>query len=102
MPIEGVPTGPRNYHWIPTEAASLYWVEAMDGGNPKEKAPHRDRVMIARLPLSGHEPQELMKVEQRFTRIEFGESGTLSLISDYERNKRWVRTYADVRAPFRR
>ncbi len=94
VPIEGVPTGPRGYHWIPTETASLYWVEAMDGGNPKEKAPHRDRVMIARLPLSNGEPRELMKVEQRFTRIEFGESGTLSLVSDYERNKRWIRTYA--------
>ncbi len=94
VPIDGVPTGPRNYHWIPTERASLYWVEAMDGGNPKEKAPHRDRIMIAKLPLSGAEPQELMKVEQRFSRIEFGESGALTLISDYERNKRWIRTFA--------
>jgi dipeptidyl aminopeptidase/acylaminoacyl peptidase len=94
VPIEGVPTGPRNYHWIPTEPASLYWVEAMDGGNPKETAPHRDRVMIARLQPSGGEPQELIKLEQRFTRIEFGESGTLTLVSDYERNKRWIRTFA--------
>ncbi len=94
VPIEGVPTGPRDYHWMPTESASLYWVEAMDGGNPKEKAPHRDRIMIAKLPLSGGEPQELMKVEQRFSRMEFGESGTLTLVSDYERNKRWIRTFA--------
>ncbi|MBV9441962.1 MAG: S9 family peptidase [Acidobacteriaceae bacterium] len=35
-----------------------------------------------------------MKVEQRFRTIEFGESGTLTLISDYERKKRWIRTYA--------
>ncbi|MBV8830763.1 MAG: S9 family peptidase [Acidobacteriaceae bacterium] len=94
VPIEGVPTGPRDYHWAPTEAASVYWVEAMDGGNPKETAPHRDRVMIARLPIGSHQPQELMKVEQRFRTIEFGESGTLTLISDYERKKRWIRTYA--------
>ncbi len=94
VPIEGVPTGPRNYHWIPTESASLYWVEAMDGGNPKEMVPHRDRILAAKLPLSQREPQELMKVEQRFTTIEFGESGTLSLVTDYERKKRWVRTFA--------
>ncbi len=94
VPIEGVPVGPRNYHWIPTEPSSVYWVEAMDGGNPKETVPHRDRVMIARLPITSAAPQELMKVEQRFSGIEFGESGTLSLISDYERKKRWIRTYA--------
>jgi len=94
VPIEGVPTGPRNYHWIPTESASLYWVEAMDGGNPQETVPHRDRILVARLPLAKSEPQELMKVEQRFTSIEFGESGTLSLVTDYERKKRWVRTFA--------
>ncbi len=94
VPIGGVPTGPRDYHWLPTQPASLYWVEAMDGGNPKETAPHRDRILIARITASGAEPQELMKVEQRFSRIEFGESGTLSLVSDYDRKKRWVRTYS--------
>ena len=94
VPIEGVPTGPRNYHWIPTEPAAVYWVEAMDGGNPKEKVPHRDRILIASLPVGSAGPRELMKVEQRFQRMEFGESGTVALVTDYERNKRWVRTFA--------
>ena len=94
VPIEGVPTGPRNYHWIPTEPAAMYWVEAMDGGNPKEKVPHRDRILIASLPVSAAGPRELMKMEQRFQRIEFGESGTFALATDYDRNKRWVRTFA--------
>jgi len=94
VPIEGVPTGPRNYHWMPTESTSIYWVEAMDGGNPKETVPHRDRIMVAKLASSGTEPQELMKVEQRFNRIEFGDSGTLTLVTDYERHKRWVRSFA--------
>ncbi len=94
VPIGGVPTGPRDYHWLPARPASLYWVEAMDGGNPKETAPHRDRILIAKIGVAGAEPQELMKVEQRFSRIEFGESGTLSLVTDYDRKKRWVRTYS--------
>ena len=94
VPIGGVPTGPRDYHWLPTQAASLYWVEAMDGGNPKEMAPHRDRILIAKVSQSGTEPQELMKVEQRFSRIEFGESGTFALVTDYDRKKRWVRTFS--------
>ncbi|HEX4750901.1 MAG TPA: prolyl oligopeptidase family serine peptidase [Bryobacteraceae bacterium] len=94
VPIGGVPTGPRDYHWLPAQAASLYWVEAMDGGNPKETVPHRDRIMIAKVSASGAQPQELMKVEQRFSRIEFGESGTFSLVTDYDRKKRWVRTFS--------
>ncbi len=94
VPIQGVPTGPRDYRWIPTEPASLYWVEALDGGNPKTKVPFRDRVMIAKLPLAAGESQELTKLEERFETIEFGESGTLALVSDYERNKRWIRTFA--------
>jgi dipeptidyl aminopeptidase/acylaminoacyl peptidase len=89
-----VPTGPRDYRWVPTEPATLYWVEALDGGNPKETVPHRDRILLAKVAGSAIKPQELMKVEQRFMRIEFGESGTFSLITDYDRKKRWVRTYS--------
>ena len=100
VPIGGVPTGPRDYHWIPTEPASLYWVEALDGGNPKETVPHRDRIMLARVGGSANQPEELIKVEQRFSRIEFGESGTFSLITDYDRKKRWVRTFSvDIKHP---
>ena len=94
VPIAGVPTGPRDYHWIPTQRATLYWVEAMDGGNPKETAPHRDRILVVKIGGSSTEPQELMKIEQRFRDIEFGESGTFSLITDYDRKKRWVRTFS--------
>src|ERR1039458_10497432 len=45
IPVQGVRTGPRAYQWRPDEPASLVWVEAIDGGNPKEKVPHRDRML---------------------------------------------------------
>ncbi len=41
----GVQPGPRQFRWMPNEPASLMWVEALDGGNPREKVPHRDRVV---------------------------------------------------------
>ena len=47
----GVPPGPRQYRWLPNEPASLLWVEALDGGNPREKVPHRDRVVALRRAL---------------------------------------------------
>jgi dipeptidyl aminopeptidase/acylaminoacyl peptidase len=92
VPIDGVPTGPRSYEWRPTDPATLVWVEAMDGGNPKEKVPHRDRIVMIKTPFRG-EPSELFKTEQRFRGLQFGDKGSMALIEDYERNKRWGRTF---------
>ncbi len=93
VPIDGVRTGPRGYEWLPGEKASLVWVEAMDGGNPKEKALFRDRLVRLSEPFSG-EPVEVTKLEQRFAGMEPLAKGGLALVEDYERNKRWVRTFS--------
>jgi dipeptidyl aminopeptidase/acylaminoacyl peptidase len=99
VPIDGVRTGPRNYRWQPGEGASLMWVEAMDGGNPKEKARYRDRLVTFSAPFQG-EPKEVIKVEQRFRGLEFFEDGTTALVQDYDRNKRWLRTFTvNLKAP---
>ena len=37
IPIEGVRLGPRNIEWKAGDAATLIWVEALDGGDPKTK-----------------------------------------------------------------
>jgi dipeptidyl aminopeptidase/acylaminoacyl peptidase len=92
VPIEGVPTGPRGYQWRPTEPATLDWVEALDGGDPKNKAPHRDRLMTWKAPFKD-QPQEVLKLEHRFAGITYGEKSGLALIRDFERNRRWTRTF---------
>lgn len=92
VPTDGAPTGPRNYRWRPTEPATLVWVEALDGGDPKNKVAHRDRVLMLKAPFTGS-PTEVYKVEQRFAGMQFGEKGGLVLISDYDRDKRWLRTF---------
>lgn len=91
VPIDGVRTGPRSYQWLPAEGSSLIWVEAMDGGNPKEKALFRDRVL--RLDPAGGEPVEVTKLEQRFAGLQPLAKGGMVLLEDYERDKRWVRTF---------
>lgn len=99
VPIEGVPVGPRNYAWQPSAPANLVWLEALDGGDPKAKAAHRDRVMIFRAPFRG-EPVELVRMEQRIRGVSMSETTTLAMISDYERNRRWTRTFkVDTAAP---
>ncbi len=98
VPIRGVPTGPRNYMWRPTETATLLWAEALDGGNPKAKAPNRDRLMIK--PVGGT-AIEFCKVEERLAGLQWSEKGGLALLSDYDPDRHWTRTYvinADDRA----
>ncbi|HBY64579.1 MAG TPA: prolyl oligopeptidase [Solibacterales bacterium] len=92
VPIDGVPTGPRNYSWRANEPASLTWVVALDGGNPKEKVPHRDQVFLMRAPFTG-EPKELLKTEHRAMGIAWGQRDGLAVYGDYDRDKRWLRQF---------
>jgi dipeptidyl aminopeptidase/acylaminoacyl peptidase len=90
IPLEGVRTGPRNPQWRPAEPATVAWVEALDGGNPKEKVPFRDRMMIAAAPFDS--PRELLKTGERSMRASWMSDGRIWL-NDYTRNTRTLRTF---------
>jgi dipeptidyl aminopeptidase/acylaminoacyl peptidase len=92
VPIEGVPTGPRNANWRPTEPATLVWAEALDEGDPKKKVPYRDRILSLKAPFTG-EAKELLKTEHRYAGIQWGEKDGLALFSDYDRDRRWSQTF---------
>lgn len=91
IPIEGVPLGPRFANWRPTEPATLTWLEALDGGDPKRPAEFRDAFFSQAAPFD-QKPRELIRIQQRCTGLTWGaESGT-ALIRDYDRDRRWTRT----------
>jgi dipeptidyl aminopeptidase/acylaminoacyl peptidase len=92
VPVDGVPAGPRNAGWRPTESATLVWYEALDGGDPKAKVPYRDRLMTIRAPFTSP-ATEVMKTQQRAMGVIYGQQGGLALVSDYDREKRWVQTF---------
>jgi dipeptidyl aminopeptidase/acylaminoacyl peptidase len=92
VPIEGVPTGPRDYGWRPDEPATLVWAEALDGGDPRRKVSPRDRIMTLKAPFTSA-PAELFKTEQRFIGAQWGEKSGLVFITDYDRDKRFRRTF---------
>jgi len=90
VPIHGVPMGPRSVSWRPTAPHTLFWVEALDGGNPVAEVPHRDRLMRLDAPFTA-EPQEVFRAEHRIQpwRTAWGaEDGTL-MLAQRERIKRW-------------
>jgi len=90
VPIDGVPTGPREHMWRQTAPATVVWTEALDDGNPKTKVPYRDRVMMK--PIEG-QAAEFYKSEERLANLQWIEKGGLALISDYDPDRHWMRTY---------
>jgi dipeptidyl aminopeptidase/acylaminoacyl peptidase len=90
VPIEGVPTGPRSVRWLPTQPHTLIWVEAQDEGDPRKKVPHRDAVFTSS--VEGR-PVELFRLEHRFAGMDFLRIGNRMLIRDYDRERKWVRTF---------
>ena len=92
VPIDGVITGPRSVRWRPDEPATLVWARALDDGDPKKKVPYRDSVLMLKAPFTS-QPTELFKTEQRFSGMFWGEKDGLVFISDYDRDKRWVRAF---------
>ncbi len=93
VPIGGVPTGPRNIHWRPTDPATLVWVEALDDGNPKKKVPQRDRVMWFKAPFAKGRPEELARTEHRFARLAWGEKTDFAVLREFDRDRLWERTW---------
>lgn len=87
IPSDGVATGARAYGWIPTENATLVWVEALDEGNPKSKVPFRDKVLKLAAPFNS-QPIEIIKTEHRYAGRQFGERDGLMLLTDYNRDTR--------------
>ena len=91
VPINGVITGARSYQWIPSEPATLLWVEALDKGDLRNAVPHRDRLLTLKAPFSG-EPTEVAKTEYRYGGASFTEKGTI-LLSENDRASRTTRTW---------
>ena len=90
VPIHGVPMGPRSVSWRPTAPHTLFWVEALDGGNPVAEVHHRDRLMRLDAPFTA-EPQEVFRAEHRIQpwRTAWGAEGGTLMLAQRERIKRW-------------
>jgi dipeptidyl aminopeptidase/acylaminoacyl peptidase len=91
IPIEGVPTGPRDFRWKASDPATLVWVEALDGGDPRRAAEWRDRWMALDAPFEG-EPRQLLRTEHRARGLTWFADPAKVLASEYDRDRRWTRT----------
>lgn len=97
VPLTGVQTAPRGIHWRQDQPASVVWVEALDGGDLKNKVPFRDKVMSLAAPFT--EPStEFAKTEWRYAGVSFTEKG-VALLSEADRASRRIRTWVIASTP---
>ncbi|HET9232822.1 MAG TPA: S9 family peptidase, partial [Candidatus Eisenbacteria bacterium] len=68
--FNSVPTGPRNVSWRADAPATLFWVEAQDGGDAKAEAAIRDKAFLLEAPFKG-EPKVLASLSQRFSDVQW-------------------------------
>ena len=68
---DAAPSGQRNHNWRNDVPATLYWVEAKDGGDPKRKVAVRDIVYTLEAPFSST-PKEIYSAANRFGGVTWG------------------------------
>ena len=84
-------TGRRNLSWRSDKAATMIYVEALDGGDPLNEVDYRDEVFQMEAPFSGN-AISLLKTINRFNNIEWG-NDNLAVASDYWWDNRNTKTY---------
>lgn len=89
VPTHGVPEGPRSVSWRSTAPHTLFWVEALDGGDPVAAVEHRDRLMRLEAPFTG-EPEEVFRAEHRILpwQLAWGSDDGLLMLTERERIRR--------------
>ena len=86
-----VRTGRRNISWRSDQPATIYWSEALDGGDANKKVSHRDEVFQLKAPFTGN-ATSLLKTKGRFGGIVWGNKST-AVAYDYWWNTRNTKTY---------
>ncbi|WP_346291166.1 alpha/beta hydrolase family protein [Sphaerothrix gracilis] len=89
--FNSVRQGRRSIRWRPDRPATLYWVEALDGGDASKPVPWRDAVSQLDAPFTA-EPQLVWQTELRYNRIVWGNEA-IALGYEYWYDTRRLRTW---------
>ncbi len=83
--------GKRSMSWRADKPASLFFVEALDGGDPAKTVTHRDALYTWDAPFTT-QPELLTKTTQRFAGITWGDDET-AIVYDQWYDTRNIKTY---------
>ncbi len=103
--MENVPTGydattpgPRNISWRADMPASIYWVEALDSGDPKKDVPFRDQIYRLDAPFTGA-PIAQFKTKLRFKGITWARTDLALFRQSSSKTKQEVVSFFDPSNP---
>ncbi|MBP7636120.1 S9 family peptidase, partial [Candidatus Ozemobacteraceae bacterium] len=85
-----VATGPRSVQWTPLMPATLFWAEALDGGDPLATAAFRDRLFTLTPFDAG--PAPVTDLPQRFGGADWLDAPGKALITDVDEENEWLTT----------
>jgi dipeptidyl aminopeptidase/acylaminoacyl peptidase len=80
---DAVAPGPRDYEWRSDAGASVFWVEAGDGGDPRKDADVRDTLFLLDAPFDSA-PRKLAELPVRYRGVAWG-NDHLALVEE----RRW-------------
>ncbi len=84
---DAVPDGPRSFSWRADVPATVYWVEARDGGDPQREVEVRDEVLQLPVPFDGP-PQPVYAARYRFAGVYWGDAHTALLMERWWKTRR--------------
>jgi dipeptidyl aminopeptidase/acylaminoacyl peptidase len=89
--FDAMVTGPRNISWRADKGAMLYWVEAQDGGDPRNDVKEREIVYTLDAPFAG-EKKKLATTPYRFGGIAWSDDNFAIM------NERWSASRKEIRS----
>jgi dipeptidyl aminopeptidase/acylaminoacyl peptidase len=103
--MENVPTGydatspgPRNISWRADQPASIYWVEALDGGDPKKEVPYRDKIYRIDAPFNG-QPVPVISTKLRYRGIIWGRDDLAVITQGSSKTRQEIISFFDPANP---
>jgi dipeptidyl aminopeptidase/acylaminoacyl peptidase len=95
---DAVETGPREFEWRSDVPATVFWLEAADGGDPRTEAPVRDRLFMLQAPFAGP-PQKLAELPLRFSSVEWGNGNVAIVEEEWWKNRKRIMLALSPAAP---
>ncbi len=77
-----VSEGPRSFSWRADAPATLIWVEAQDGGDPKKEVAIRDRMYYLEAPFNAEKPTAGIEFKLRYGGVTWGQ-GDLAICYEW-------------------
>lgn len=90
--FDSVAAGPREVDWRDDAPATLFWAEALDGGDARKEMEDRDRIYLLAAPFTG-DPVPLATLKLRYAGITWGDDNLALLYEAWWKTRRihtWV------------